>query len=216
MSHESFGSNNKLTSHWIHHLGQGNNAFGNTQISDLLNYTGKSEASDMRDRLFGIISLVREQQLRVAFLPDYSISRLHFCIGTLAHLLLVEGDATIFYNARTITGEASSTPSQLPSWFPSPITIAQKSQDSSLIPYGLCSWTQRFFSNTSRTLHVDIRCTFFRKKLRMSSDTGSITLTLTYLFVFDQNPILKGTGETITFFMFTTNPKTTATGFSWV
>jgi hypothetical protein len=217
-------SEEKLKAHWMRYLGKGSEMFGEkTNISDLLRHTSTAGTSDMRDKLFSIISLVNQEHLRIAFPPDYTISRLHFCIGTLAHMFLEEGHTSFLYRARKSTGAESSTDPQLPSWFPSPLDIDERFRGESNedIPYGLRNpWPARLFPNRSEPLylqdeyvhgHYNIREKLpWHRNARVSTQTGFITFTLTYLFTFEKKPFLRGDWQN--YHIFHVNPEPGSNG----
>lgn len=219
MSSESIDSDNKFPAHWMRNLGQGNISLGNTTISHLLTHTGTSEASDMRDKLFGIISLVSEEQLRIAFPPDYSISYLQFCIGTLAHMLLEEKYTSVIYRARTVNEEETNTSSRLSSWFQFPITIDVETsiESKNCQPYGLHpSWPTDLTLNGYAPTYLmggtypgygyKHKKPFWLKKAQVSSQTGSLTLTLIHMFRLEQKPCPRGNWEG--YHIFTVNSDT--------
>ncbi|KAF2743318.1 hypothetical protein M011DRAFT_489868 [Sporormia fimetaria CBS 119925] len=99
---------------WFRRLGRGKH--GLTDIStmlDLLHLTSKSHASDTWDKIFGVIGLLgnRHRTLLSQITPDYSISHQQCCIGIAAHILLVETQLNILYNAKTLCGVLGSSSS---------------------------------------------------------------------------------------------------------
>jgi hypothetical protein len=110
---------------WVQHLAH--KIFPPSDIKDvssLLKLTAKSSASDPRDRLFGVISLLGIPEFQKNLGPDYSLSFLHFSIGLFAHLLITEGR----------------------SWFLGKAGVGRSAQDS--IEHGLPSWVPRCRSET--------------------------------------------------------------------
>ncbi|KAJ8105694.1 hypothetical protein OPT61_g10025 [Boeremia exigua] len=84
------------------------------EIYTLLKMTKNSQMSDPRDRLFGIVTLLERPDIRRHFIPDYSLSYLHFCIGLFGYWVLNKGVLHLLYMAKTLT----SSDTQGPSWLP--------------------------------------------------------------------------------------------------
>jgi hypothetical protein len=80
----------------------------------VLRFARRSHASDPRDRFFGIVALMHDEQLKVQFAPDYSISYRHLCIGLFAHWILNRGAYSLFYKARTLHKAVDNAPTWLP------------------------------------------------------------------------------------------------------
>lgn len=101
---------------WVQHLAQG--TFPTSQIRDVLDLvvvTARSRASDPRDHLFGVITLLENETLRRQFKPDYSLSFVHFCTGLFAHLFLVCRRYWFFQDAGIM---ARPLDRSIPSWLP--------------------------------------------------------------------------------------------------
>ncbi|KAF2747036.1 hypothetical protein M011DRAFT_380387, partial [Sporormia fimetaria CBS 119925] len=93
--------------HYVHRSAQGK------RMVPVLRLTRNSQASDPRDSLYGILSLI-DTNIR----PDYSISYRHFLIGVAAHLLLEEQWLGLLLKARTIIHPGEDQFDCLPSWTP--------------------------------------------------------------------------------------------------
>ncbi|KAH7118937.1 heterokaryon incompatibility protein-domain-containing protein [Dendryphion nanum] len=87
------------------------------EIYEVFNFLcdlSQSQASDPRDRLFGVISMISTNYLRYSFELDYSISNIHFYIGLFGYFILNNHMIGPLCAARTI-----SKPSYIyPSWLP--------------------------------------------------------------------------------------------------
>ncbi|KAF2649568.1 hypothetical protein K491DRAFT_581180, partial [Lophiostoma macrostomum CBS 122681] len=98
---------------WVRYLGSAKIP-ANSAIK-LVQLFSKSRASDPRDRIFGIVSLLENQTLAAQLRPDYSLSFNHFAIGLLAHLLVNERWYQLLLRAGIWTREF---PSDSSSWLP--------------------------------------------------------------------------------------------------
>lgn len=89
------------------------------QVDDLygvLAVTSKSQATDLRDRLFGILGLIQKDSKDVAsWQPDYSLSAQHIFVGLLAHLIVNLKKTHLLLHASTLYA-ATSSPSWTPLW----------------------------------------------------------------------------------------------------
>jgi hypothetical protein len=104
---------------WLQHLAR--KVFPSTEIPDLtslLQLTARSSASDPRDRLFGVVSLLQDSSSRTNFAPNYALSFQHFIIGLLAHLLIREGRYWFLGLAGVGTPTLRRDHAKLPSWIP--------------------------------------------------------------------------------------------------
>ncbi|KAK0099396.1 hypothetical protein ONS95_003531 [Cadophora gregata] len=83
-------------------------------LFDVLDIASRSEASDPRDKLFGLLGLV-SSDIGKDFAPDYSISTVHTQIGISAYAILELKESIIFLAA---AGKKSlpSHPSWVPNW----------------------------------------------------------------------------------------------------
>ncbi|KAH8888118.1 hypothetical protein GQ53DRAFT_583854, partial [Thozetella sp. PMI_491] len=81
-------------------------------VSELMRLTANSKSTDPRDRLFAVISLSSDPEVRRLFPPDYSISHQNFYIGTFSHLLL---NLHFWWLLGSAPASVTST---LPSWIP--------------------------------------------------------------------------------------------------
>ncbi|KAF4449054.1 heterokaryon incompatibility het-6 [Fusarium albosuccineum] len=98
---------NSTNAPWMQHICTGE---AKSDLLRLLQQTRASQATDPRDKVFGLLGFaLRTQNLR----PDYSISSLHTYIGTITHLLLND------HFIGLLTG-ASGHPAgpKFPSWLP--------------------------------------------------------------------------------------------------
>lgn len=86
------------------------------QAQDLyhvLAVTSKSRATDLRDRLFGVIGVLQRIEKDALGQPNYSLSAQHVFIGLLAHLIINLKRVDILLHASTLTAPTSG-----PSWAP--------------------------------------------------------------------------------------------------
>lgn len=81
---------------------------------EVLRCTRQCIPSDARDRFFGVVALLRDQDSKQRLGPDYSISHRHLCIGLFAHWILNHGLYELLYKARTLLGDNNSAPTWLP------------------------------------------------------------------------------------------------------
>lgn len=86
-----------------------------SSIYDLLRTTWENEATDIRDKIFGVHALLRDPECSKALQPNYTISCLEAYIGVFAHLLLHEKRLEVLYNAAGVS-IAPGRPTWLPNW----------------------------------------------------------------------------------------------------
>lgn len=86
-----------------------------SSIYDLLRTTWKNEATDIRDKIFGVHALLRDPECSKALQPDYTLSCLEAYIGVFAHLLIHEKRIEVLYNAAG-SSMAPARPTWLPDW----------------------------------------------------------------------------------------------------
>ncbi|KAK2729462.1 heterokaryon incompatibility protein HET-6-like protein [Colletotrichum kahawae] len=88
------------------------------RLFEILALTSKSEASDCRDKLYGILGLLSGNAKSSTLFPDYSISYQHVMFGMLAFVLLEKREFRLLLAARGVSSDKSVT-TDLPSWTPS-------------------------------------------------------------------------------------------------
>ncbi|KAH3953372.1 hypothetical protein HBI56_113400 [Parastagonospora nodorum] len=104
---------------WFEHLAH--KAFPSSDVKDvlsLLRLTINSSASDPRDRLFGVISLLGIPHFQRDLSPNYSLSFLHFSIGLFAHLFIKEGRCWFLGSAGVAIRRRNPIEHKWPSWVP--------------------------------------------------------------------------------------------------
>ncbi|RTE81732.1 hypothetical protein BHE90_003736 [Fusarium euwallaceae] len=94
---------------WLVHLAQGTPQ--GRDIYGAMRETWSSNASDLRDKIFGILALIDDRQEREIFRPDYSLSFFHVYLGALAYSLLGLKRVEILCHAAGL-----SAPDGQPSW----------------------------------------------------------------------------------------------------
>ncbi|PMD47111.1 HET-domain-containing protein, partial [Hyaloscypha variabilis F] len=104
-----------IVAQWAQHIAQGCIPRKSTSLLDMIFLTWNSQASDPRDKVFGILGLL--ENLTPIVRPDYSISSQHVLIGIAAHCLINLRDIRILSMAPGIRNCGS-----LPSWVPNPIS----------------------------------------------------------------------------------------------
>lgn len=97
---------------WMQHICSGK-VFQAKDLVEALRQTWTCKATDVRDRIFGILGLVQDDIISHELKPDYSISPLHTFIGIFAYLLLNLKVAAVLKSA---SGHAA--PATFPSWLP--------------------------------------------------------------------------------------------------
>lgn len=93
---------------WVQQLGE--QQVSVADIYDLLTLTSKSQAADPRDRLFGVLNLLKAEARDATPFPDYSLSAAHVFTGFFAYCLINLKKVEQFLHAVGL-----SQPS-LPSW----------------------------------------------------------------------------------------------------
>jgi hypothetical protein len=73
---------------WFQHLAKGALPTGN--FFELTDLTSKSQATDGRDRLFGVLGLYPKKRGEIMPQPDYSLSCQHVFVGFFAHCIIKE------------------------------------------------------------------------------------------------------------------------------
>lgn len=99
---------------WLSFMASG--PFEKRELLQVLRLTSRSEATDIRDKLFGVLGLVgtiqRTMPMSHSLRPDYSISSIHMTTGLIAHLIFNLRQTSLLHAAQG----ACSTRS--PSWLP--------------------------------------------------------------------------------------------------
>ncbi|KAF1979633.1 hypothetical protein BU23DRAFT_101946 [Bimuria novae-zelandiae CBS 107.79] len=179
---------------WFQRLGQKSlTGSRSDDLYDLLRLTATSQASDPRDRVFGVIALAHSMALQKSFAPDYSLSFTHFFTGLFAHILQNDGRYWFLYRA----GLASTRPGTkrgLPSWVPDcwrdqdwlriiskrptreKLVEHRKDMDRSTQPFAV-SMTSRSHETIQKPKN-----TYFG----IDSRTGALSVRLTHLFAFEE------------------------------
>ena len=88
-------------------------------IVEAMKLTANSSATDIRDDIFGVLSLVDDTDERETLQPDYSLSPKHVFIGFFAYCLIYLGDWTVLVQARGLQPDLTlrdASPSWTPLW----------------------------------------------------------------------------------------------------
>ncbi|CBF80201.1 hypothetical protein AN7834.2 [Aspergillus nidulans FGSC A4] len=96
---------------WVQHMAQ--KAVPVQNILGVLRLVSKSQASDPRDKLFGVIGLYPDGASELP--PDYSISVQHVLTGFFAYCIIRLKESHLFFRAAGLDAPAS-TPSWVPNW----------------------------------------------------------------------------------------------------
>ncbi|KAK3312730.1 heterokaryon incompatibility protein-domain-containing protein [Apodospora peruviana] len=96
---------------WLRFMG--GSSFHQNELLLALRRTWLCEASDPRDRIFGILGLLRSSEGQDSLVPDYRISTRHTFIGVFAHILINFGVASVLMSASGL-----AAPPGYPSWAP--------------------------------------------------------------------------------------------------
>ncbi|KAF6783887.1 hypothetical protein CMUS01_16648 [Colletotrichum musicola] len=87
---------------WLYSMALG--PLDRSELHEVLRFTSNSKATDIRDKLFGVLGLATSTWntagQRVPMWPEYSISKLHMAIGLVAQLMLNSGQTSLFYASR--------------------------------------------------------------------------------------------------------------------
>ncbi|OCK78244.1 hypothetical protein K432DRAFT_444772 [Lepidopterella palustris CBS 459.81] len=86
-------------------------------ITEVIPQTWNSLASDPRDRLFGVLGLIQNDERDLALQPDYSLSEQHVFIGIFAHCVVNLKACHFLFCAAGLSARASC-PSWIPDWAP--------------------------------------------------------------------------------------------------
>ncbi|KAL6898689.1 heterokaryon incompatibility domain-containing protein [Trichoderma evansii] len=205
------------------------------QVEDLygvLAVTSKSHATDLRDRLFGILGLIQRDDNEVAaWQPDYSLSAQHVFVGLLAHLIVNLKKIHLLLHASTLYA-SSSSPSWTPCWetnesWQSMFTAADFSGDE-MISYisqflsaeNNCAVTPNLFTlenfESSQFLSKKDPCNkwlndIFHSRpwdqdVAIHSDSGALSIHLTHLCTIPSLPIFRVAGPKADIFLASDNP----------
>ncbi|KAF4627073.1 hypothetical protein G7Y89_g11083 [Cudoniella acicularis] len=101
------------TAPWMQYVCNGF-SLGEKNLFEVLQYTWSSDATDIRDRIFGILGLIEGRESR-DLNPDYTISTLHTYIGLFGYLLLNLKRIEVLSLA-SLHPAPSDAPSWLPDW----------------------------------------------------------------------------------------------------
>ena len=98
---------------WFKHLAEG--ALRVSDIFELMALTSKSQATDARDKLFGVLGLYTKQPEETVPRPDYSLSCQHIFIGFFAHCIINQRGYQLLSKA-TGTHQGPSSLTWIPEW----------------------------------------------------------------------------------------------------
>lgn len=119
---------------WLRFMGQGSK-MSQTTLFEALTMTFDSQATDPRDRIFGILGVLGPNPTYSGIVPDYSLSMRDSVIGAIGLTLLISEEFWPLLNIQN-----SNTTSQYPSWLPSLDEVA--------------SWTDVISPNSIATWHI--------------------------------------------------------------
>ncbi|KAJ4192954.1 hypothetical protein NW767_010484 [Fusarium falciforme] len=99
---------------WLEYLGQ--QAFKDQSLFKTLRAVSKSQCTDPRDKIFGIMALIGSSPSSgFNFQANYSLSCQHMFLGVFAHILLKLRNIDVLRNAAAMEGW-DRTPSWVPNW----------------------------------------------------------------------------------------------------
>ncbi|PSN64308.1 hypothetical protein BS50DRAFT_454029, partial [Corynespora cassiicola Philippines] len=197
---------NTTSAPWVQYLGQ--KTFPRTIVQDvfsLAKLTSRSQSSDPRDRIFGLVSLLGDDQQRQEFYPDYSLSFKHFSIGFFAHIFLNNEDSAFMQKAGIVTG---SEPSWVPmcrdhgSWLEVLSACVPDAQNDINKHLGLRH--PRVFLDKSMKIPIQQAFSIASNRSKTASGpsfslegtvdpaTGALGINLTHIFMFECHPLLWG------------------------
>ncbi len=145
---------------WAQHIARGCIPRESKSLLDMIFLTWTSQASDPRDKVFGILGLL--ENLTPVVRPAYSISSQHVLIGIATHCLINLRDIRILSIAPGIRNCGS-----LPSWVPNPISSGLLGRRPRLDR----NMTERFTLKISATLMSSVHSGSIAKK-EMSGKPG--------------------------------------------
>ncbi|KAL9116191.1 MAG: hypothetical protein Q9227_000562 [Pyrenula ochraceoflavens] len=99
---------------WFQHMASGAEFLENNPLG-LLQQTWRSQATDARDRVFGVMGLLQDGNMAELPKPDYAISTMHTFIGIFAYVLFNRRQ-TILMTLSSGYDAKLSRPSWLPDW----------------------------------------------------------------------------------------------------
>ncbi|CAH0043231.1 unnamed protein product [Clonostachys rhizophaga] len=111
---------------WVQHTSKGRGCV--RDLKELLSLTSLSEATDPRDRIFGLLGIIpvsasadhNEEALAISsltdFEADYSLSCQHVFIGLFAYCLINLQQSNILYHAACLSSNRRHFPSWMPNW----------------------------------------------------------------------------------------------------
>ena len=104
---------------WVQFMGAG--SFDGDSLYDILRRTWQSNAADPRDKIFGILGLLKPRATdpsladAASLVPNYQITARHAFIGFFAHILINLGVTGVLMNASGLSA-TSGYPSWMPDW----------------------------------------------------------------------------------------------------
>ncbi|PWY80880.1 HET-domain-containing protein [Aspergillus sclerotioniger CBS 115572] len=186
---------------WVEHMTNGALPVRGTQ--DLFSLTGRSEASDPRDKVFGVVGLFPDDLEDLATLvPDYSISVQHLLIGMFAFSIIREKRVILFLIAPGLSTTASQ-PSWVPDWgrskhWPSLFTVRTPTADElassihRLTSTGYDSDLKAFWDNCRTSYWVADVCERrpWDQDIIVHAHTGALSICLTHICALRSTPHL--------------------------
>jgi hypothetical protein len=103
----------RTTAPWFEHLARGSLQVAG--LPELMALTSKSQATDDRDRLFGVLGLYKKKEGEFALRPDYSLSLQHVSVGFFAHCIINQQKFQLLSKATGVTQGRSSL-TWMPEW----------------------------------------------------------------------------------------------------
>lgn len=124
---------NQTLAAWVQYISQGSSQ--SRDLKELLWLTASSQATDPRDRVFGLLGIVPEMSKLLSLvgsdlknwrsagglIPDYSLSCQHVFIGLFAYFLINQRQTNILYHASCVNDNMAKFPTWAPDWT-NPIT----------------------------------------------------------------------------------------------
>ncbi|CAG9988245.1 unnamed protein product [Clonostachys byssicola] len=98
---------------WVQNITRGEFPAGNA--FELVARTSRSQASDARDRIFGVLGLLKDESTKGQLLPDYTRSRQQVFVGFFAYSMLVLSRLELLFHARCCSNN-TSTLTWVPKW----------------------------------------------------------------------------------------------------
>jgi len=178
-------------------------SFPTPNLLDVLRLTSNSQASDPRDRLFGIIGLLAKESQEPGWDPDYSLSPQHIFIGTFAYFITKKKAIHLFLSAAGFSAPQSS-PTWVPDWAPHDLwrkiftTPTPNAEDvtnfiiqecSEKVAYGFLVTQWQFSQDWSDTVRDRRR---WDRNIMVNTDTGALTLNLVHICALLSSPVRIG------------------------